>query len=321
MIVDLEHHFRVPREGQGATVERTWTADGQFRYSQANSGADVDQHLWFMDEAGIDVAVLSGNLEGATLDTVKRWNDACARAVSDHPMRFAGFACTLPLGGDPALDELERAVRDLGMKGVHICARPEGQFLDSRDLWPFYEKVSELGVPIDVHVETNPTGYDALQAPWALQYVIARELDITNALFRLCFGGVLEAFPDLKLIVNHFGGAVASLKDRMDLYVKLCGDAFYRDEPLIRRDWNESFDKLYFNMAGRGRGIATVKCALTCISPKKMMFGTDWPPNFEDDPGDCKRYIEDIRALDLPQEDIEAMLGRTAVELLGLTNR
>lgn len=321
MIVDLEHHFRVAREGEAATVERSWTADGKFRYSQGNSGADVDQHIWFMDEAGIDVAMLSGNLGRASLETVKEWNDVCAKAVSDHPTRFAGFACTLPLGGDPALNELERAVKELGMKGVHISARPDGEFLDSRKLWPFYEKVQELGVPIDVHVMSTPSGFDALDAPWVLHYVIAREIDITAAVFRVCFGGVLEAFPDLKLIMNHFGGAVPAVKDRMDLYVKLCGDAFYRDEQLITRPWSEYFDKLYFNMAGRGRGINTVKCALTCISPRKMMFGSDWPPNFEDDPADCKRYIEEIRALDLPADDVEAMLGGNAVELFGLQAR
>jgi predicted TIM-barrel fold metal-dependent hydrolase len=49
-----------------------------------------------------------------------------------------------------------------------------------------------------------------------------------------------------------------------------------------------------------------------------MMFGSDWPPNFENDPEDCKRYIEAIRELDLPAEDIDGMLGGNAASLLGL---
>lgn len=319
MIVDLEHHFRLPRPGLGARVERGWTADGRFRYSQGNSGADVDEHLRFMDAAGIDVAVLTGNLlDGAPLDLVRRWNDACARAVHDHPDRFVGFACAAPLGGEAALDEIERAVGDLGMKGVHISARPGGLFLDSREMWPFYAKVAALGVPIDVHVEVNPDGYDGFHAPWALHYVMARELDITGATFRLCFGGVLEDFPGIVFIVNHFGGALPAVKDRMDLYVRLCGEAFYRDRPLIRHPWQEHFDRLMFNMGGRGRGIASVKCALTCMSPRQLMFATDWPPNFENDPEDCRGFIDDIRGLDLPKEDIDAMLGGNAARLLGL---
>jgi predicted TIM-barrel fold metal-dependent hydrolase len=318
MIVDLEHHYRPARDGVGGAVERGWTDEGQFRYARGNSASDVDRHLWFMDEAGIDISVLSGQFGGATLDKCKNWNDACARVVGDHPKRFAGFASVLPLGGDAAFDEMDRAVNQLGMKGVHISARPGGLFLDAKELWPFYEKVSELGVPIDVHVETNPDGYDGFDAPWVLGYVLARELDITGATFRLCLGGVLEDFPELRFIVTHFGGAVSALKDRMDLYVELCGDASYRDEALTSRPWNEYFDKLYFNMAGRGRGIATVNSALTCISPHKLMFATDWPPNFENEPQDCKGFIADIRALDLPGDEIDAMLGGAAVALLGL---
>lgn len=217
MIIDIEHHYRPALSGVGSVVERRWAEDGSFHYSRGNSASDLDRHLWFMDEAGIDMAVLSGQFGGATLDKVKDWNDACARVIGNHPTRFAGFSSTMPLGGDPAFDELDRAVNQLGMKGVHISARPGGLFLDSKELWPFYEKVSELGVPIDVHVETNPDGYEGFDAPWALHYVLARELDITGATFRLCFGGVLEDFPNLKFIVTHFGGAVAALKDRMDL--------------------------------------------------------------------------------------------------------
>jgi len=318
MIVDIEHHYRPPRPGASDVVERRWGADGSFLYSRGNSAADLDRHFWFMDEAGIDMAVLSGQFGNATLDRVKTWNDSCARVIGDHPTRFAGFASALPLGGDAAFDEIDRAVNQLGMKGVHISARPGGLHLDSKELWPFYAKVAELGVPIDIHVETNPKGYDGFDAPWPLYYVLARELDITGAAFRLCFGGVLEDFPDLKFIVTHFGGAITALKDRMDLYVELCGDVFYRDEVLTTRPWNNYFDKLYFNLAGRGRGIASVKAALTCIKPDKLMFATDWPPNFESEPRDCRNFIADIQELDLPPADIDGMLGRNAVELLGL---
>lgn len=64
--------------------------------------------------------------------------------------------------------------------------------------------------------------------------------------------------------------------------------------------------------------MASVQCALTCISPQKMMFGSDLPPNFENDPGNCRRFIDEIRQLDLPAADIDAMLGGTAVALFGL---
>ncbi len=319
MIVDLEHHFRVAREGADSKVGRVWTEDGILLYSQGNSGADVGEHLEFMDASGIDVAVLTGNLpDEVPMDTVRVWNDSCARAVSDHPSRFAGFACTKPGGGDKDFAELGRAVGELGMKGVHINARPDGHFVDSRELWPFYAKCAELDIPIDIHVQTYPSGFDALEAPYILSYVMARELDITQTTLRLCFGGVLEDFPELKIIVNHFGGGISAIKERMDYYVGLCEEDTFRGDALISRDWNHYFDKLYFNMAGRGPGINSTKCALTCIKPEKLLWGSDWPPNFEVDPAGCKQYIEDIRALDLSQAEIDGMLGGNAARLLGL---
>jgi predicted TIM-barrel fold metal-dependent hydrolase len=65
-------------------------------------------------------------------------------------------------------------------------------------------------------------------------------------------------------------------------------------------------------------GMAAVKCALTNISPKRLMFGTDWPFNYDRNPSGARQYIEEIRKLDLPEDDIEAMLGGNAARLLGI---
>ena len=96
-----------------------------------DSTHDVAIHLANMDIAGIDMAVLSGP-EVGTLDDVRLFNDNFADVVSRHPNRFAAFATTLPLGGKPALDELERAVKGLGVKGVLMNAQVSGEPVDSR---------------------------------------------------------------------------------------------------------------------------------------------------------------------------------------------
>jgi predicted TIM-barrel fold metal-dependent hydrolase len=71
-------------------------------------------------------------------------------------------------------------------------------------------------------------------------------------------------------------------------------------------------------MAGYEGGMNAVKCALTTISPERMVFGTDYPYNFRDDPQGVKQYIENIRKLALPPKSIDGMLGLNAAELLGL---
>ena len=62
----------------------------------------------------------------------------------------------------------------------------------------------------------------------------------------------------------------------------------------------------------------TVRCALTNISPKRLVFGTDYSYNFVDDPEKMKTYIAKIRQLDLDKASIEAMLGNNGIKLLGL---
>ncbi len=326
MIIDMEHHLATVdklekgKSESGKVCERYWDIDGKMKIKSFEEAARAVSHLEFMDAAGIDIALLTTN-PITTLDQCRRWNDFCASLVNDHPDRFVGFATIPPLGGKPAFDELDRAVKELGLRGVHIWTWNDGKALDSREMWPFYEKVSELDIPIDVHVTLEPPGLDSLHATYALYYVMARELDMCSATLKVCLGGVLEDFPDLVMIMNHFGGGVSAVLERLDAYMGFVGPgcpSLYQGESLISRPWREYFDKLYFNMAGREVGMAAVKSALTNISPQKLMFGTDWPFNYDSNPAGAARYIEEIRKLDLPEKDIEDMLGGNAASLLGV---
>jgi len=109
MIIDLEHHYS-PRAQAGGGVssparnERYWEADEQMRLQMrlrgSGSGSGIDRHLWFMDEAGIDVAVLTGHGYNRPVDEQLKWHETCAKAVSDYPKRFVGFAGVRPLAGE-----------------------------------------------------------------------------------------------------------------------------------------------------------------------------------------------------------------------------
>lgn len=326
MVIDLEHHLE-PREvwemrgGKPGQLVLQRASDGTPLRPLDDSTHDIGLHLKYMDIAGIDMAVLSGT-EVENLDVAKKFNDHFAGVVKQHPKRFAAMATTLPLGGKPALDELERAVKHLGLKGVLINAHVHDQPVDSRDLWPFYEKVCKLDVPVFVHPSIKLQGFDACKAPYDLFRTLGREFDLSLATFRFCAGGVLEEFPDLKVIMAHFGGGYSAVKERMDRYVKFMGAKFWTGKPLISEPYYENYEKyfnrLYFNMAGREIGVESARCALTNISPKKLMFGTDYPPNFIDDGEGMRAWIEEIRKLPLEEEAIRGMLSGNAVELLRL---
>ncbi|MBT3362822.1 MAG: amidohydrolase family protein [Chloroflexi bacterium] len=329
MIIDVENHIRIPAHAgditfeSGKATERFWKEDGSFGFRLSKDSANVGRYIQFMDEAGIDMAVLTSQTPALVdLDETKKWHDYAAELMQKYPKRLACIATIKPVGVKGMLKELERAIKECGLKGVHISASNNNVELDSKEMWPFYELVSQLNIPVDVHIQADTLGFENLKADYALHYVAAREFHMASAVMRVCFGGVLEQFPDLKLLMNHFGGGISSVIDRFDLYAKLADDldgpGFYHGEPLISRPFREYFDKLYFNMAGRGASIATIKCALTNICPKKLLFATDWPLNYDYYPDVLKKYIEDIRKLDLPADDIEAMLGGNAAQFYGL---
>ncbi len=326
MIVDVEHHLitkvRWEKSGgkKGVTVLQRDT-DGTILKPLNEASWNVDIHLEHMDRAGIDMAVVSAPAV-MHLDEIRITNTYFANIKKKYPSRFAALASVAPLGGKLALDEMERAIHDLGLNGAIICATVEGQPLDSRELWPFYEKMSELNATVFIHPSEKPPGFDALRASYDLFRTIGREFDLALATFRLCAGGVLNDFPDLNFVVAHFGGGYSSIKERMDRYIKVMGANFWYGEPLIvepfYENYNKYFNRLYFNMAGREIGIQTVKCALTNINPQRLLFGTDYPPNFIDDAEGMRAYIDEIKKLNLSIEDVDAMLGANAIKLFKL---
>ena len=337
MIIDLEHHvsMRRPQDrpksiwhplnpGQRAKkyiYDIAWEADGRL-HTIGVIPATSEDSIKFMDGAGIDMAVRTSQASNSSSEIARKSNDITAKAVHDYPKRYIGSAVIPIVDGKRDLDELDRAINGLGLKCVHITTRTADLYMDSREMWPFYEKCCKLNVPVDVHI-SGGEGFEALHAPYALYFTFAREFDMASSVLRVCLGGVLEAFPDLVFIMNHFGGGVSSILDRLDLYWDKSHrpggpNWFYKDKSLISKSWRDYFNKLYFQMAGRGVGMDTVKCALTNISPKRLMFATDWPRNFDGEHDKARQYIAEIRKLDLSKEDIDGMLGGNAAKVFGV---
>jgi predicted TIM-barrel fold metal-dependent hydrolase len=327
VIIDFEHHLYLPEQTvpgdspSGRITERHWEDRGKLRIRIFEAASRAERFIQFMDDAGIDKAVLTTNNFSGGLEQMKRWNTFCAEVVKRYPARFVGFACIAPMAGPAALEEIDRAVGELGLRGLHIWTRNDGHHLDDRGMWPFYTKAAQLKLPIDVHVTIEPDGLDAMQSRYGLHYVLGREFDMAIATLRVCLGGVLEDFPGLVMVMNHFGGGVSSVIDRLDAYMDYLGsgwDSFYLDEPLISRPWREYWDKLYFNVAGREMGVSSMTCALTNIKPERLIFGTDWPFNYDYRPEAVRDYASAIRQLGLPAGAADDILGGNAARILGL---
>ncbi len=128
-------------------------------YKETSALLDVGEgRLKEMDKNGIDMQVLSlvgPGVEPFDADDgtamAKSVNDKLANVVKKHPKRFAGLATLAPQDPNAAVDELERAVKELGFKGAKINSNIRGEYLDDEKYWPIFEMAEKLDVPIYLH--------------------------------------------------------------------------------------------------------------------------------------------------------------------------
>ncbi|ORW95444.1 amidohydrolase [Mycobacterium sp. IEC1808] len=189
----------------------------------------TEYRLAEMDEAGIDMQVLSLTSPGLQVDidaerarTNARFaNDYLAKVIARHPDRFRGFAA-LPLQ-DPAAAaaELERAVTEDGLCGalVNDCiSGPGGRYLDAPEYDELWSAVESLGVPMYLHpgappadrwrvIDGRPELYGATWS-WAAE--------VSGHALRLVFGGVFDRHPGATLILGHMGEFLPFQRSRLD---------------------------------------------------------------------------------------------------------
>ena len=147
--------------------------------------------------------------------------------------------------------------------------------------------------------------------------MLGREVDLTVATTRLIAGGIFDRFPNLKIVIAHFGGGIAAVKDR------LIGKG-YRFGTL-QKPFADYYDSIYFDMAGFEGGVVALNCALQGIRPERLVFASDYPQDItgvNTDTGkgmsELKNYIDAVRRLPLDGASHERIMGGTAAELLKL---
>jgi len=197
--------------------------------------------------------------------------------------------------------------------------------LDSPELWPIYEKIDQLGVPIVVHPTVRFPIWGGGKK-YELRRSISREYDIAKATVEVMYG-VLKDFPNLKFLMPHYGGGMPGLKGRLRAYfepegwdipdeIKNCLKTPRElDELGLSKAFDELFDKLHFDMAGAGGGwVPMIKVALLTMRTDRICFGTDYPYDIHN-AQDVRSFINDVKQLDIPERDKRLILGENIINL------
>ena len=181
---------------------------------------DLDDRLKTMDRTGVRMHALSLTqpmVYWADDDLAVRlcvaFNDAVAEAHRRHPDRFIGFAC-LPLqNARLAAEELERAAKLPGIRGLYMATAVRDRELSDRSFFPVYERAAALGLPIFLH--PMMINNERLKQ-FYLVNLLGNPFETAIAASHLIFGGVMDAFPQLEVSLPHAGGALPILRGRLD---------------------------------------------------------------------------------------------------------
>jgi 2,3-dihydroxybenzoate decarboxylase len=281
--IALEEHFVTPElSGYGASTSSI-TDPATWRTASRRLLDVTDERLSAMDQAGVDMQVLSLNSPGiqaepdpaTAVSRAATVNDFLAGVIAQHPARFAGFAA-LPLQ-DPqaAAKELERAVSELGLRGALVNAHTQGRYLDDPALRVVWERAEELDVPLYLHPATGfdmphiLAGHPELVGPmWSWGS------DTATHVLRLIFSGVFDNFPRAKLLVGHMGEALPFVLWRLDS--RWSWHSHHSIE-LIRGHPSEYFRHNVYVTTSGVCSTPPLLCALLALGAERILFAADYP--------------------------------------------
>jgi aminocarboxymuconate-semialdehyde decarboxylase len=268
----------ITREGSDEVLHRTDRGPAYI----GDTITSLDKRLAEMDREGVDMQVLSVapglflyRLPAATaLAACQSLNNALAEIARGNPARFVAIA-NLPLQ-DPELAarELERAVKDQGMRGLEMSTNIEGMNLDSPTLAPFWRKMVELDVPAFLH-PTNVLGQDRLDR-YHLANLIGNPTDTAVAAASLIFGGVLKEFPSIKFYLAHGGGTCPYLRGRWEHGWQVRPEGKVN----IQKPPSEYMGLLYFDSLTHS--VPALNYLVETMGPERVMLGTDYPYDMHD---------------------------------------
>jgi aminocarboxymuconate-semialdehyde decarboxylase len=272
MIVDWHAHVYPPEMAR----ERRWGGA---------SPLTIENLLEAHDRAGIERCVVSNTIhylrdktDDESLAFLRRWNDYGAEIQEKYKDKIVVFTSTLPCGGRPFLQELERAVTQNGLHGVLINSSHRGAYPDDDAGTPFFELVSSLGIPMMMHAPSVGFGEERMRE-YRLASSVGRPFDECLAIARMIVRGVFERQPKLKFVGCHLGGGICEVIGRMDYAYELGDKASGLGpyEPLmITKKPSDYLRQLHFDTVCYHP--PALACAYQTVGAKRLLFGSDAPP-------------------------------------------
>ena len=298
MLVDLDERFRV--------------MDRFEEYQQVLSIATPPIEVFSRGQDSVDLA--------------RAANDGMAALVGKYPDRFPGFVASLPLGdADAAMRETERAVGDLGARGIQVFSNINGKPLDRPEYLALFDRMAGFGLPVWLHpfrgadVTDYATESKSLFEIW---WTFGWPYETSVAMARLVFSGIFDRHPALKIITHHLGAMAPYFEGRVgpgwdQLGSRTSDEDYGAVLKRLKKRPIDYFRMFYADTAVFGAYDATV-CGLNFFGPDHVLFASDAPFDPERGPMYIRETIAILDRLPMPEADRQKIYWQNAVDLLKL---
>ena len=266
-VIDVHSHIITP-EFVSALENEGRLMDEGFPLPKYN----VENHLKWMDEAGVQTSVLTlAAPQPSSAEVVRQTNEAAARIKKEHPGRFL-FCAALPLPDvSKSIEEAKYALDVLKADGIKLATNVDGQYLGTPELDTLFSVLNERKAVVILHPHRpEPVNRQVMQqTPLAMQEYLS---ETTRAVTNMISRNVLARYNNLKVVVPHCGAYLPLAIPRM----KSLTPVMQANKMVGEIDYEANLRTLYYDLAG-AHSPEVIRILLTITTPDHLLYGSDYP--------------------------------------------
>jgi uncharacterized protein len=333
MIIDVFNHF-MPKAYLNRLTQIIPGHVAATAFPRLATLVDVEARLRLLDEFdGMQQVLSLANppleLVGGpdiTRDLARLANDSLAEVCRTHSDRFPTFIAALPMNDiDATLVEIDRAIGNLGARGIQVFTNVAGKPLSDPEFRPVFRRMVEHDLPVWVHPMRGPNFPDyasETQSEDEVWFSFGWPYETTACMTRLIYSGLLDELPSLKIISHHMGGMIPYFPAKINLGFKQIFFGTHDRNPIaeergLKRHPLEYYKMLYADTAIGGEEAPT-RCGHAFFGTSRCLFATDAPFDSEQGRSLIANTIRGVKSLDLPHSELEQIFAGNARDLLKL---
>jgi aminocarboxymuconate-semialdehyde decarboxylase len=252
-------------------------------------------------------------------------NDALAEVCRRHRDRFPAFIASLPMNNiDATLAEIDRAVKELGARGIQVFSNVAGEPLSAAKYRPIFRRMVEHDLPVWVHPMRGPNFPDYASEQSSeneIWFMFGWPYETTACMTRLIYSGLLDELPALKIISHHMGGMIPYFSGKIALTFSQIFFGTPERNPLAEKAGLKRPPLDYFRMLYADTALgetAPTRCGHAFFGTEKCLFATDAPFDAEQGHTLIRNTIAAVNALEISQADKARIFDGNARALLRL---